>query len=65
MALAHATYSHPTEPQCTYDPVDGLPLAPDTGPLEKIKALEEQLSEWDGLFSRFRLTPHNPRVQTN
>lgn len=37
--------SHPTEPQCAYDPVDGLPLAPDTGPLEKIKALEEQLSE--------------------
>lgn len=35
---------HPTEPSCSYDPVDGLPLAPDSGPLEKIKALEDQLS---------------------
>lgn len=50
VVLAHITRSHPTEPQCSYDPVDGLPLAPDTGPLEKIKALEEQLSEWGGLF---------------
>ena len=48
-------HSHPTEPQCTYDPVDGLPLAPDTNPLEKIQALEEQLSEWDGPFPRFTL----------
>ncbi|KAF9787342.1 hypothetical protein BJ322DRAFT_1054850 [Thelephora terrestris] len=38
-------FVHPTEPQCAYDPVDGLPLAPDTGPLEKIKALEEQLNQ--------------------
>lgn len=54
--------SHPTEPLCTYDPVDGLPLAPDTEPLEKIKALEEQLSESDGPFFRFRPTDiYHPR----
>ena len=35
--------SHPTEPQCSYDPVEGLPLAPDADPLEKIKELEEQV----------------------
>lgn len=36
-------YAHPTEPQCNYDPVEGLPLAPDADPLEKIRALEEQI----------------------
>ncbi|KAI9445291.1 hypothetical protein H4582DRAFT_2108984 [Lactarius indigo] len=36
-------YAHPTEPQCSYDPVEGLPLAPDADPLEKIKELEEQV----------------------
>jgi hypothetical protein len=35
--------SHPTEPQCSYDPVEGLPLAPDADPLEKIKELEERV----------------------
>lgn len=39
------TSSHPTEPQCSYDPVEGLTLAPDTNPVEKIKELEEQISE--------------------
>lgn len=43
--LSLTVYSHPTEPQCSYDPVDGLPLATDTGPFEKIKVLEEQLSK--------------------
>ncbi|KAK7058889.1 hypothetical protein VNI00_001513 [Paramarasmius palmivorus] len=37
-------YAHPTEPQCSYDPVEGLTLAPDTDPVEKIKQLEEQIS---------------------
>ncbi|KAF5377434.1 hypothetical protein D9615_005321 [Tricholomella constricta] len=37
-------YAHPSEPQCSYDPVEGLTLAPDTDPLEKIKQLEEQIS---------------------
>ncbi|RDB28815.1 Zinc finger transcription factor YRR1 [Hypsizygus marmoreus] len=37
-------YAHPTEPQCSYDPVEGLTLAPDTDPLEKIKQLEDQIS---------------------
>ncbi|KAI0271381.1 hypothetical protein BC834DRAFT_922196 [Gloeopeniophorella convolvens] len=36
-------YAHPTEPQCSYDPVDGLPLAPEIDPLDKIKELEEQV----------------------
>jgi hypothetical protein len=36
-------YSHPAEPQCSYDPVEGLPLAPDTDPLEKIKQLENEI----------------------
>ena len=35
--------SHPTEPQCSYDPVEGLPLAADADPLEKIRELEEQV----------------------
>lgn len=37
-------YAHPTEPQCSYDPVEGLTLAPDTDPIEKIKQLEDQIS---------------------
>lgn len=35
--------SHPTEPQCSYDPVEGLPLAPDADPIDKIRELEEQV----------------------
>ncbi|KAH7911949.1 hypothetical protein BJ138DRAFT_1062114 [Hygrophoropsis aurantiaca] len=38
-------YAHPTEPQCVYDPVDGLNLAPDIDPLEKIRLLEEEVSK--------------------
>ncbi|KAG2159959.1 uncharacterized protein EDB93DRAFT_1073536 [Suillus bovinus] len=37
-------YAHPAEPQCVYDPVDGLALAPDTNALEKIRLLEEEIS---------------------
>ncbi|KNZ71447.1 Zinc finger transcription factor YRR1 [Termitomyces sp. J132] len=37
-------YAHPTEPSCSYDPVEGLTLAPDVDPLEKIKQLEDQIS---------------------
>jgi len=33
------------EPQCSYDPVEGLKLAPDTDPLEKIKDLEAQIGK--------------------
>lgn len=36
---------HPVEPQCSYDPVDGLPLAPDIDPQDKIRELEEQVGE--------------------
>ncbi|KAI0348501.1 hypothetical protein BDW22DRAFT_1320720 [Trametopsis cervina] len=38
-------YAHPTEPQCSYDPVDGLPIAPDVDPSERIRSLEEQISQ--------------------
>ncbi|KAF5355639.1 hypothetical protein D9756_003845 [Leucocoprinus leucothites] len=37
-------YAHPTEPQCSYDPVEGLTLAPETDPLEKIRHLEDEVS---------------------
>ncbi|KAE9411013.1 hypothetical protein BT96DRAFT_804490 [Gymnopus androsaceus JB14] len=37
-------YAHPSEPQCSYDPVEGLTLAPESDPLEKIRRLEEQIS---------------------
>ncbi|KAI0080084.1 hypothetical protein K474DRAFT_1638510 [Panus rudis PR-1116 ss-1] len=38
-------YAHPTEPQCSYDPVEGLPIAPDVDPTERIRMLEEQISQ--------------------
>ncbi|KAI6047554.1 hypothetical protein EDC04DRAFT_3100931 [Pisolithus marmoratus] len=38
-------YAHPAEPQCVYDPVDGLALSPDTDPIEKIRLLEEEVSK--------------------
>ncbi|KAJ7293658.1 hypothetical protein C8J57DRAFT_1269605 [Mycena rebaudengoi] len=37
-------YTHPPEPKCDYDPVDGLHLAPDTDPVEKIRQLESQIA---------------------
>ena len=36
-------HSHPTEPQCFYDPVEGLTLASHTNPLDKIKELENEI----------------------
>ncbi|KAL1951612.1 hypothetical protein VTO73DRAFT_761 [Trametes versicolor] len=38
-------YAHPTEPQCSYDPVEGLPIAPNVEPSERIHMLEEQISQ--------------------
>jgi hypothetical protein len=38
-------YTHPTEPSCMYDPVEGLRLAPNTDPSEKIKDLEDQIAQ--------------------
>lgn len=62
-------YAHPTEPQCSYDPVEGLTLAPDTDPLEKIKQLEDQISQ---LKSRLyeqgasrSMSPHHNSSSTN
>lgn len=52
--LSKHTPSHPLEPQCSYDPVEGLTLAPDTDPLEKIKELEDQICELQ--FVRYLLT---------
>ncbi|TRM66190.1 hypothetical protein BD626DRAFT_486984 [Schizophyllum amplum] len=37
-------YAHPAEPQCLYDPVDGLTPAPDIDPYERIRELEEQIA---------------------
>jgi hypothetical protein len=34
---------HPSEPQCSYDPVEGLALAPEIDAMEKIRLLEEQI----------------------
>ncbi len=43
--------SHPSEPQCSYDPVEGLTLAPDTDPVEKIRQLESQICELNATSS--------------
>lgn len=42
------TIRHPKEPSCTYDPVEGLVLAPDTvdDPTERVKLLEAQISQF-------------------
>ena len=37
--------SHPTEPQCSYDPVEGLPIAANIDPTERIRQLEDQICE--------------------
>ena len=46
-------HSHPTEPQCFYDPVEGLKLAPHTNPLDKIKELENEIRKG---YSKIYLT---------
>ncbi|KAF8912753.1 hypothetical protein CPB84DRAFT_1885361 [Gymnopilus junonius] len=56
-------YAHPTEPQCSYDPVDGLRLAPDTDPVEKIKELEEQIAELKSkLYEKQTILPSPPNA---
>ncbi|KAF9569661.1 hypothetical protein CPC08DRAFT_652540 [Agrocybe pediades] len=53
-------YAHPTEPQCSYDPVEGLRLAPDTDPVEKIKELEEKIAELKSkLYEKNMGSPHS------
>lgn len=46
LQCAHIFLSHPSEPQCSYDPVDGVVLAPDTDPVEKIRQLEDQICKF-------------------
>ena len=36
-------HSHPEEPQCSYDPVEGLTLADSANAAEKIRRLEEEV----------------------
>ncbi|TDL28495.1 hypothetical protein BD410DRAFT_226567 [Rickenella mellea] len=38
-------FAHPPEPQCSYDPIEGLTLSDSVNPAEKIRQLEEQVSE--------------------
>lgn len=50
-------YAHPTEPQCSYDPVDGLTLAPDIMPLDKIRQLEEENAQLKSRLYDMQLQP--------
>ncbi|KAI0673525.1 hypothetical protein C8Q78DRAFT_969110 [Trametes maxima] len=47
-------YAHPTEPQCSYDPVEGLPIAPNVDPTERIRILEDQISQLKSQLSESR-----------
>lgn len=40
-------HRHPEEPQCSYDPIEGLTLADSINPGEKIRQLEEQIGKLD------------------
>ena len=55
--------SHPTEPQCSYDPTEGLRLAPDTDPIEKIKELEDQICEQNCALHRSLVTNQSSSTQ--
>ncbi len=37
--------SHPSEPQCSYDPIEGLTLSESVNPAERIRQLEEQVGK--------------------
>lgn len=62
---------HPPEPQCSYDPIEGLAIAPDVDPTEKIRILEEQIctsanhSTLIGLFLSKSLSPTQKPAQPN
>ncbi|KAI0734514.1 hypothetical protein C8Q72DRAFT_873050 [Fomitopsis betulina] len=36
-------YAHPTEPQCSYDPVEGLPAVPEMDSTERMRQLEGEI----------------------
>ncbi|QRV91108.1 Fungal Zn(2)-Cys(6) binuclear cluster domain [Ceratobasidium sp. AG-Ba] len=40
-------FSHPSAPTCSYDPVEGVPVPPETieDPVERIRAIEAQIEE--------------------
>ncbi|KAI0932008.1 hypothetical protein AcV5_004643 [Taiwanofungus camphoratus] len=57
-------YAHPTEPQCSYDPVEGLPIAPDVDPVEKIRVLEEQISQLKSQLNEARSFVSQPASPT-
>ncbi len=60
----HPHCSHPTEPQCSYDPVEGLPLAPDADPIEKIRELEDQVGASHSSYSCPRVLIHLSAILT-
>ncbi|RPD64963.1 hypothetical protein L226DRAFT_528244 [Lentinus tigrinus ALCF2SS1-7] len=47
-------YAHPTEPQCSYDPVEGLPMASNADPSERIRMLEDQIAQLKSQLSESR-----------
>ncbi|KAI6031749.1 hypothetical protein PISMIDRAFT_91300 [Pisolithus microcarpus 441] len=53
-------YAHPAEPQCVYDPVDGLTLSPETDPIEKIRLLEEEVSKLKIQLQEQNIPAHSP-----
>ncbi|KAI6136719.1 hypothetical protein F5141DRAFT_995183 [Pisolithus sp. B1] len=53
-------YAHPVEPQCVYDPVDGLTLSPETDPIEKIRLLEEEVSKLRIQLQEQNIPAHSP-----
>ncbi|KZT72765.1 hypothetical protein DAEQUDRAFT_545058 [Daedalea quercina L-15889] len=49
-------YAHPTEPTCSYDPVEGLAVAPELDSAERIRQLEDQIVQ---LKSQLRSQQHS------
>ncbi|KAH9937080.1 uncharacterized protein B0H18DRAFT_1081363 [Fomitopsis serialis] len=42
-ALISVPHHHPTEPTCSYDPIDGLTVAPEVDSAERIRQLEDHI----------------------
>jgi hypothetical protein len=57
-AIIFKTYGqvrHPPEPRCSYDHVEGLSLAPDTDPAERVRELEEEICNSASYFADARI----------